>query len=534
MLAVGLSIVLGYAGQVNLAQAAFFGMGAYATAVLTVKVGLGYWVAFPLSIVAAGLLGLVVGLPSLRVQSHYLGIVTLGLAISFSAVLVECQLHGPGGRAAGPARARHSAAWTSATSTTTTTSSSLPPRILFALAMLMMRTALGRRFQAMRDDALAAAHMGVEVPTYRMLAFVIAACYAGVAGALYAGLIRYVSPDTFSLAIMFLLLAMVIVGGRDNLYGAALGARAPASSASSSSTCRSTSRSAYGLLIVGMVVVGARGPRGARCGASGSACGKRSRARACHSGGSRRRLDEGGTGRPWRRIETSADGRTAGGRPHGNRRCQPPHDVPALEIHGVTQALQGTSGARRHHLVGAPRVRSTGSSARTARARPPSSTSRRASTDRRAARYGRFGERVQWARRVSRLRRGRGAHVSGTAALPIAHRARERHGGARSRCVRRRCGGTCWRPWSFRARERELRGGADELLRAFQAEPRRGLPRHQPPVRPAATGGDRAGDGDAAAGAPARRAGRRAQLGGDERSAAISSRAFATAASPSC
>ena len=94
MLSIGLSIVLGYAGQINLAQAAFFGMGAYATAVLTVKVGLGYWAAFPLSIVAAGLLGLLVSLPSLRVQSHYLGIVTLGLAISFSAVLVNASFTG--------------------------------------------------------------------------------------------------------------------------------------------------------------------------------------------------------------------------------------------------------------------------------------------------------------------------------------------------------------------------------------------------------------------------------------------------------
>ena len=94
MLAVGLSLVLGYAGQVNLAQAAFFGMGAYASAVLTVKVGLGYWAAFPLSIIAAGLLGLVVGLPSLRVQSHYLGIVTLGLAVAFSSILVNASFTG--------------------------------------------------------------------------------------------------------------------------------------------------------------------------------------------------------------------------------------------------------------------------------------------------------------------------------------------------------------------------------------------------------------------------------------------------------
>ena len=88
----------------------------------------------------------------------------------------------------------------------------------------MVRTGLGRRFKAMRDDAVAAAHSGVEVPIYRMIAFMWSGAFAGVAGALYAGMIHYVSPDTYSLAIMFLLLAMVIIGGRDNIYGAALGA----------------------------------------------------------------------------------------------------------------------------------------------------------------------------------------------------------------------------------------------------------------------------------------------------------------------
>ena len=261
MLAVGLSLVLGYAGQVNLAQAAFFGMGAYASAVLTVKVGLGYWAAFPLSVIAAGLLGVLVGLPSLRVQSHYLGIVTLGLAVAFSAILVNASFTGQAVGLPGLP---------------------VPPLgpvdlsdeynyyylllaaagLLFALARLMVTTELGRRFQAMRDDALAAAHMGVEVPAYRMVAFVIAACYAGVAGALYAGLIRYVSPDTFSLAIMFLLLAMVIVGGRDNIYGAALGATVLLIVREQFVDLQKYQQVAYGLLIVGMVVAAPEGLAG--------------------------------------------------------------------------------------------------------------------------------------------------------------------------------------------------------------------------------------------------------------------------------
>ena len=261
MLAVGLSIVLGHAGQVNLAQAAFFGMGAYASAVLTVKVGLGYWVAFPLSVVAAGLIGLFVALPSLRVQSHYLGIVTLGLSIAFSAVLVNASFTGQAIGLPGlpvpqffgiDLQNEYNFYYVLLTAAV----------LLFALARVMMATELGRRFQAMRDDSLAAAHIGIEVPVYRLMSFVIAACYAGVAGALYAGLIQYVSPDTFSLGIMFLLLAMVIVGGRDNLYGAALGATVLIVVRQQFDNLQQYQQIAYGLLIVAMVVVAPEGLAG--------------------------------------------------------------------------------------------------------------------------------------------------------------------------------------------------------------------------------------------------------------------------------
>src|SRR6185437_15616107 len=231
------------------------------SAVLTVKVGLGYWVAFPLSIVATGLLGMLVALPSLRVQSHYLGIVTLGLAIAFSAVLVNASFTGQAIGLPGlpvpqlfgiDLQNEYNFYYLLLAAAV----------VLLALALLMMRTELGRRFQAMRDDSLAAAHIGIEVPVYRLMSFVIAACYAGVAGALYAGLIQYVSPDTFSLGIMFLLLAMVIVGGRDNLYGAALGAVVLIVVRQQFDNLQQYQQIAYGLLIVAMVVVAPEGLAG--------------------------------------------------------------------------------------------------------------------------------------------------------------------------------------------------------------------------------------------------------------------------------
>src|SRR5205823_2546576 len=93
-----------------------------------------------------------------------------------------------------------------------------------AFGLFVVRTPLGRRMRAMRDDALAASASGAEIGVLRMIAFVLASVYGGAAGVLYAGLIHYVAPETFSIADMFLLLAMVIIGGRQSLAGCVTGA----------------------------------------------------------------------------------------------------------------------------------------------------------------------------------------------------------------------------------------------------------------------------------------------------------------------
>ena len=223
VLAVGLGLCMGVAGQVNLAQVAFFGVGAYATAILTTVNGLGFWTSAVLALLATVGTGLVVGTPALRVQSHYLGIVTLGLALAFTNWVTNAKVTGGAeGISAIPVPA-------------------LPgidlsneylyyylELIVFALALgfglFVVRTGLGRRLRAMRDDSLAAGALGAEVPLLRMTAFLLASVYGGVAGVLYAGLIRYVAPESFGIATMFLLLGMVIIGGRQSLIGCVAGA----------------------------------------------------------------------------------------------------------------------------------------------------------------------------------------------------------------------------------------------------------------------------------------------------------------------
>ncbi|MFT4085478.1 MAG: branched-chain amino acid ABC transporter ATP-binding protein/permease [Nocardioides sp.] len=223
ILAVGLGLAMGIGGQINLAQVAMFGIGAYAVAMLTTQHGYGFWVAAVLGVIASIVAGLVVGIPALRVQSHYLGIVTLGLALAFTSwVTNSASTHGADGISGIP----------------------VPPLfgvdlsdeylyyyleivvflITTAYAIFWVRTRLGRRMRAMRDDAIAAGALGANVPVLRMIAFGVASLYGGVAGVLYAGLIRYVAPDSFSTTTMFLLLAMVIIGGRQSIIGCVIGA----------------------------------------------------------------------------------------------------------------------------------------------------------------------------------------------------------------------------------------------------------------------------------------------------------------------
>lgn len=253
LLAIGMGLVMGIAGQVNLAQVAFFGAGAYVTAILTTHDGYGFWVAAVLALVATMVIGLLVGAPALRVQSHYLGIVTLGLAVAFIDWITNASVTGGDSGISG-----------------------IPNVPLFgidlssqyiyyylellvlavglAFGLFVVRTPLGRRMRAMRDDSLAAGAVGVEIPVLRMTAFVLASVYGGVAGVLYAGLVHYVAPETFSIADMFLLLAMVIIGGRQSLVGCVIGAVGLTVIQQELINLSAYAQLGYGLLVVIMVV----------------------------------------------------------------------------------------------------------------------------------------------------------------------------------------------------------------------------------------------------------------------------------------
>lgn len=262
IVAIGLSLVMGFGGQVNLAQAAFFGTGAYTSAILTSAYGWNPWLAAPVAIAITCGVALIAGIPALRIQSHYLGIVSLGLAIAFTNVLTNATITGgASGTTKVPPLPVPGVDMTDEYNYYYLTL--LVLIAVFAFSMFIAQTTLGRRFRAMRDDNLAAAAAGIEIPVYRMQAFLLSGLLCGVAGVLYAHLVRYVSPDTFGLSAMFLLLAMVIIGGQDSIWGAAVGAALLISARNLLTGIQTYQQLIYGTLIVATVVFAPRGLAGA-------------------------------------------------------------------------------------------------------------------------------------------------------------------------------------------------------------------------------------------------------------------------------
>lgn len=261
LLAIGMGLAMGVSGQINLAQVAFFGVGAYIVAILTTHSGYGFWAAAVLAVLATVAAGLLVGIPALRMQSHYLGIVTLGLALGFINWITNADISG-------------GADGISGVPVPTLPGIDLSSEYLYyyleavvfgaglVFGLFVVHTSLGRRLRAMRDDALAAGAMGAEIPLLRMTAFLLASLYGGVAGVLYAGLIRYVAPETFSIANMFILLAMVIIGGRRSLVGCVVGAIGLTLIREWLSDFSTYAQLGYGVVVVLMVVFAPTGLAG--------------------------------------------------------------------------------------------------------------------------------------------------------------------------------------------------------------------------------------------------------------------------------
>lgn len=218
----GLMVLSGYTGLISLGHAAFLGTGAYTEAVLTMQ----GW-PFPLALACAVLLsavtGVVVGLPALRVRGIYLAIATLAFGFILEEVIVRWEaVTGGNSGLAVPAAALFGAALSSTTSFYCLC-------ILFAAAatlvvLNLLRSPTGRAFVAIRDSEVSAQSMGIHLARYKTTAFAISAGLAGLAGALYAHQLRFLSPDQFTVVQSVELLMMVFIGGIGSIHGAFFGA----------------------------------------------------------------------------------------------------------------------------------------------------------------------------------------------------------------------------------------------------------------------------------------------------------------------
>jgi branched-chain amino acid transport system permease protein len=221
----GLNIVLGYAGQLSLAQAAFWGVGAYTSAILTTQLGVPVWVGMFAAFFVAALCGVLLGIPTLKLSGHYLAMATIGFGIILQLILVnEIWLtQGSDGITKIPSPWIGSFELKDPGTFFYVAAVSL---ILFTWGAIRLKDSrVGRAFLAIRENEMAAGTAGVDTTYYKIMAFALSAGYAGFGGWLFAhGSSHYISPDTFSFEQSVIMLVMTVLGGNGSAIGSIVGA----------------------------------------------------------------------------------------------------------------------------------------------------------------------------------------------------------------------------------------------------------------------------------------------------------------------
>jgi branched-chain amino acid transport system permease protein len=219
----GLNLTVGYAGQISLGQAAFFGIGAY-TAAIMLKAGLAFWFALPVAVLVCFVIGLALGFPALRVQHHYLAFATLGFNVLVYLFIrnEEWLTGGTFGISGIPRPSPFGHPLDGALEFFYFVYGSLV--VLVLLMAWLLRSPWGRAFACLRDNPIRAESLGINIVVYTLLAFAIGAAYGGVGGVYFASLVQFIDPAPFQLSASLMMLLMVIVGGSGRFFGPALGA----------------------------------------------------------------------------------------------------------------------------------------------------------------------------------------------------------------------------------------------------------------------------------------------------------------------
>lgn len=223
ILALGLNVVVGFAGLLNLGFVAFYAIGAYTYALLNIHAGIGFWPALPLAVGLSAAAGFLLAVPALRLRGDYLAIVTLGFGEITRLILNN---------------------WDSLTRGPNGLSGIEPPSILsvsfgtlthyyylvlvfvlitFFVTRRVYASRIGRAWVAIREDEIAASVMGIHTTMYKLYAFAFGAFWAGLAGAVFAGKMQFISPESFTFMESVLILCMVILGGIGSIAGVIIG-----------------------------------------------------------------------------------------------------------------------------------------------------------------------------------------------------------------------------------------------------------------------------------------------------------------------
>ncbi|MGA9201260.1 MAG: branched-chain amino acid ABC transporter permease [Pseudolabrys sp.] len=230
LLAIGLDFILGYAGQLNLGHSAFYGLGAYVSTLLIVKLGVPFWIAFIAGVAFAGIAGIFLSLFAVRLRGHYLAIASLGFAVIVHQILLN---------------------WISLTQGPLGIYGIAPPPPLvidgivvadfrnlaaffylvagfaflsYILLSQLVLSPIGETLSAIREDEVSAASLGINGTAWKVFAFGVGSAIAGAAGCFYASFVGTLVPDAFFINEAFNILAMVIVGGMGTLIGPVFGA----------------------------------------------------------------------------------------------------------------------------------------------------------------------------------------------------------------------------------------------------------------------------------------------------------------------
>lgn len=235
IMALGLNFMTGRAGLICLGYAAFEAIGAYTVGIMCLKMGMSFWLAFPLGGVLACIFGVVLGMPALRVKGHYLALVTIAFGLIVQEILLNWEkvTGGTNGLIDIPSPKLFGFDFGTPTDLGFASLPYLGNFFYLGLVILAIATMIVYKFSnsffglllnAMREDELAAQCYGLNLTNYKLFAFGIGAFFGGLAGGIYAGMINFIAPENFGYGLSVIVISMIILGGLDSIPGAIVGA----------------------------------------------------------------------------------------------------------------------------------------------------------------------------------------------------------------------------------------------------------------------------------------------------------------------